>query len=664
MTSYKDWSLRLKVLFAAVVPFVLCVVLTFPVIVNMSVKSIEERIKASVEEVASSTTLQVSSDVEYINSQVKLLALVIEDIKHSGNVSREAIAEILKDVAEKNKMVAGVWTMWEKNALDGNDLAYVNAPGNDENGRFSSFWVKDNGKLILKPLQYYNNTDKGNFYQLVKSAKHEIMINPYNSKISGKDTSITSIAYPITNSEGDFLGLVGIDIDMGYFQKIIENLSEYGVTASCIISDDNKYLVNLDRKMIGKEDRETLSWKNVKKYIEGGDSYIREEVDRITSKRIFKIISPIKLKSFDKNWALSLSMPLDKIKMEVYEKFIFIILIILVCIVLGVSVATVTARNITNPISSITNALERISLGNYQVEIPNVDSEDEIGQMSQSARIFRANARELLVAKQEAEASNIAKTEFLANMSHELRTPMHAMLSYSQLGMSKLADPNDKIYKYFSNISVSGSRLLNLLNNLLDLSKLEAGKMDFTFSKADILRCINQVKDELASLLHEKGITIDVSVQTKNTMLVIDFEKIVQVFINITSNAIKFSPNNSVVTITLSDSKVTYNGDEHPALLVAIQDQGIGIPEDELELIFDKFTQSSKTNKGSGGTGLGLSIAVSILKAHHGKIWAENAEGNGAVIKFLLPVSRTTGHDEVKTQSDEKYVAEIESPSS
>ena len=146
MTSYKDWSLRLKVLFAAVVPFVLCVVLTFPVIVNMSVKSIEERIKASVEEVASSTTLQVSSDVEYINSQVKLLALVIEDIKHSGNVSREAIAEILKDVAEKNKMIAGVWTMWEKNALDGNDLAYVNAPGNDENGRFSSFWVKDNGK--------------------------------------------------------------------------------------------------------------------------------------------------------------------------------------------------------------------------------------------------------------------------------------------------------------------------------------------------------------------------------------------------------------------------------------------------------------------------------------------------------------------------------------
>jgi len=654
----------LKVLFAAVVPFVLCVVLTFPVIVNMSVKNIEERIKATVEEVASSTTLQVSADVEYINSQVRLLALVIEDIKHSGNVSREAIAEILKDIAEKNKMVAGVWTMWEKNALDGNDVVYANNPGNDETGRFASFWVKDNGKLTLKPLQYYSNTDKGNFYQLVKSAKHEIMMNPYNSKISGKEASISSIVYPISNSEGDFLGVVGLDIDMGYFQKIIENLSEYGVTASCIISDDNKYLVNLDRKMIGREDSDVKSWKNVKKYIDGGDSYIREEIDRITSQRIFKIISPIKLKSFDKNWALSLSMPLDKIKVEVYEKFIFIILIIVVCLILGVSVAIVTARNITNPISSITNALERISLGNYHVEVPNVDSEDEIGQMSQSARIFRENARELLVAKQEAEASNIAKTEFLANMSHELRTPMHAMLSYSQLGMSKLADADDKIYKYFNNINVSGSRLLNLLNNLLDLSKLEAGKMDFTFSNADILRCINQVKDELSSLLHEKGIVLEVNVKTKNTMLVLDFEKIVQVFINITSNAIKFSPENSTVTITLSDSKTSYNGHEQPAVLVAIQDQGIGIPEDELKLIFDKFTQSSKTNKGSGGTGLGLSIAVSILKAHHGTIWAENMQGKGAVIKFLLPVSHNAGDDEVKTKSDEKHVTKIESTSS
>lgn len=624
----------------------LAVVLTLPVIVNMTVKNIEERIKATVEEIASSTSLQMRSEVEYINSQVKLLAKIIEDIKHSGSISREAISEVLKNIAEKNKMVVGVWTVWEKNALDGKDALYANMPGHDETGRFISFWTKDNGQLVLRPLQYYNDTDKGKFYQLMKSAKKEIMINPYSSKIGDKDTSISSIAYPIFSSEGDFLGVVGLDIDMVYFQKIIEDLREYGITASGVVSEDNKYLVNLDRSLIGQEDHEITSWKNVRKFIENGDSYIKDELDSKTSQRIFRTITPIKLKSFDKNWMLSLSMPLEKIKGEVYEKFTFIISIIVVCLILGVSVAIVTAKNITNPISSITNALEKISLGNYQVEIPNVDSEDEIGQMTISARIFKENTRELLVAKQEAVAANIAKTEFLANMSHELRTPMHAMLSYSKLGMSKLADNNSKIYKYFHNISISGNRLLNLLNNLLDLSKLEAGKMDFTFAKADITRCIKQVKEELSSLLNEKGITININSQMQNTKLVFDFEKIMQVFINITSNAIKFSPINSVITITLSNSQISYNDREYQALLVEIQDQGVGIPENELGLIFDKFTQSSKTNKGNGGTGLGLSIAASIIKAHKGKLWAENVRDKGAIIKFLLPINPITSNDE------------------
>jgi len=250
---------------------------------------------------------------------------------------------------------------------------------------------------------------------------------------------------------------------------------------------------------------------------------------------------------------------------------------------------------------------------------------------------------ELLIQREKAELSNRAKSEFLANMSHELRTPMHAILGFSSLGSNKVEiASNEKIASYFSRINESGQRLLGLLNDLLDLSKLEAGRMNFKFSENDLQTTIVGVVDELRPLFRDRLLTIDIEPANVNTIAIYDDEKISQVVRNLLSNAIKFSPEGRSIMIHFSTAKLPSNDSvttaEIAAISVSIWDQGTGIPEDELETVFDEFVQSSKTEHGAGGTGLGLSISKEIIKQHGGIIKAGNAVGDGgAIFTFSLP---------------------------
>lgn len=241
-----------------------------------------------------------------------------------------------------------------------------------------------------------------------------------------------------------------------------------------------------------------------------------------------------------------------------------------------------------------------------------------------------------------AEAANIAKSLFLAKISHELRTPMHAILAFSSLGASNIGTiSKEKIAKYFSRINESGQRLLSLLNDLLDLAKLEAGRMNFEFSQNDMVLTIEQSVDELEPLFNNKRLTVNIQPTDIDTQAIYDKEKIYQVVRNLIVNAIEYSPEESSVSITITDSTIKSDGDKPeddvPAISVSVADEGVGIPEDELEIVFDEFMQSSKTNTSAGGTGLGLSICREIIKCHGGVIKAESIPDSGVLFTFSIP---------------------------
>ncbi|WP_374353926.1 PAS domain S-box protein [Chitinimonas sp.] len=244
----------------------------------------------------------------------------------------------------------------------------------------------------------------------------------------------------------------------------------------------------------------------------------------------------------------------------------------------------------------------------------------------------RAAETALLTAKELAEAASRAKSEFLANMSHELRTPMHAVLSFAELGERKAETEPAKVAHYFGRIRSSGQRLLQILNDLLDLSKLEAGKMRYDFRPLQLASTVREVADEFAPLARQQQLRLHVDIGTPAPDVCADALRIGQVVRNLVSNAIKFSPPDGEVWV-----RIHISGDDWVELVV--EDQGVGIPESELSAIFDKFTQSSKTKTGAGGTGLGLAISREIVEAHRGRILAENRPEGGARFFVALPAA-------------------------
>lgn len=252
--------------------------------------------------------------------------------------------------------------------------------------------------------------------------------------------------------------------------------------------------------------------------------------------------------------------------------------------------------------------------------------------------VSRHNKRtsKLELEKQMAEEANIAKSEFLANMSHELRTPVHAILSFSKFGLVKKNASREKIHDYFQHIQDSGKRLISLLTDLLDLEKLESRKVNYNFRDINIQDEINICIDGLSSLLEDKNISVKLHSIGEASCVECDPALIHQVFENLLSNAIKFSESNSEINIYIE--KVTSRRGKN-VFRFSIKDEGIGIPDKELELVFDKFIQSSHTNTGSGGTGLGLAICAEIIAGHGGHIWAERVE-KGAMFMFEIPVKQ------------------------
>ena len=250
---------------------------------------------------------------------------------------------------------------------------------------------------------------------------------------------------------------------------------------------------------------------------------------------------------------------------------------------------------------------------------------------------------DLRSAKEAAEKASEAKSEFLANMSHELRTPMHSVLSFAGLGEERAhAQQQEKLAHYFQRIHQSGDRLLTLLNNLLDLSKLEAGMMQLNLSRQDIGLLVREAIAESEGWAAARHIHIELDMSLPDPWIILDPVRFGQVIRNLLSNAVKFSSADTCVRVLISAAHLPRGRRasdlaDIPAVRVEVRDEGIGIPEEELELVFDKFVQSSKTKTGAGGTGLGLAICREIVIAHRGTITACNNPGGGASLIVTLP---------------------------
>ncbi|MBL0317912.1 MAG: HAMP domain-containing protein [Alphaproteobacteria bacterium] len=232
------------------------------------------------------------------------------------------------------------------------------------------------------------------------------------------------------------------------------------------------------------------------------------------------------------------------------------------------------------------------------------------------------------------------KDVFMANMSHEIRTPIHGVQNFVDFLVNDWEMLSEEKKREMARKAQDASlRLSKLINNLLDLAKLENHTMAFSMRKCDICEPLDQVLKEMEGLSIRKGISVTITnALTAGNLVEIDATRIAQVISNLIGNALKFTPVDGQIKIEITESDIQNQGALLPAIAMSIVDQGIGIPQDELDLIFERFAESSRTRSQAGGTGLGLSICRHIIVAHSGKIWAQNnVNGQGATFVFILP---------------------------
>ncbi|WP_417319498.1 sensor histidine kinase [Emcibacter sp.] len=259
-----------------------------------------------------------------------------------------------------------------------------------------------------------------------------------------------------------------------------------------------------------------------------------------------------------------------------------------------------------------------------------------ISLLQASIERTRRRAEELQKAKTIAIQANKSKSAFLANMNHELRTPLNAIIGFTEMIQKEAYGPipQKEYQEYIDIVNSSGNHLLNVINAILDMSKIEAGKMEMREQECDIFELVQQVARMMSSAAGKKNISLDLDLRENLPDLCCDPTMIRQVLLNLISNAVKFSPEDTVVSLSV---RVMDCG----TLEVSVRDQGVGISRENIEAVLRPFYQvDGDLNRAQEGTGLGLSIVKAYLELHQARLDIESELGQGTSVSVTFPVAR------------------------
>ncbi len=341
--------------------------------------------------------------------------------------------------------------------------------------------------------------------------------------------------------------------------------------------------------------------------------------------------------------ALDLTASYAKQQLDIARRNFYIsIASMVLCVALASSCAIYVIWRVIRPLRAITGAIRAFSGGTFRGEIPFGDRADEIGQFARALKMFRDGALERMqleralvesrVAQESAETSNRVKSEFLANMSHELRTPLNAIIGFSEIMQHQIHGNLPARYAECATlINEAGVHLLNLVSDILDLAKIEAGKFELDPREVDLRETVDSCVKLTQRRAEEKAIALVTSLPQDGLKFTADPRSCKQILLNLLSNAVKFTRHGGRVEVAAfaQDGQIR----------ISVRDNGIGIPADVLSRIGEAFEQSSNDPMlAREGTGLGLALVKALVRQHGGKLSIESQENTGTFVTVELPL--------------------------
>lgn len=359
--------------------------------------------------------------------------------------------------------------------------------------------------------------------------------------------------------------------------------------------------------------------------------------------------------------AITFKIPMDAfeaaLRSRAFSRLIFTFILIALSVL---SIYGLMALLVTNPLQKLAAACSQIGQGQAAPLPKQIGARGELAHLTEQFGVMAqrlnnlyqsledqvaARTKELMEANQELAKANRLKSEFLASVSHELRTPLTSIIAFTELMLERIpGELTDRQEEYLQDIFQSSQRLLSSINDLLDLAKIEAGRMQLVLSDFKIGEVLADVDRRMRPVAAKKGVKLVCESCPELPLIRADRSKIEQVILNLVSNAIKFTPAGGMVTLCGACNQVS-------GLVVMVRDTGIGIARQEQSIIFESFRQAeSSASRGQRGWGLGLALARHLVEMHGGHIWVESELGKGSTFFFTLPLDLSPESDSSNSQ--------------